>query len=108
MLQDNFSRHSLATYYRESEIFKQEGKAGKTFTFLLDSRCTTNLLSRWLSDTHSARDKAGMEQYDGEHGMLAGGSCIIFYGIVELHRIVKGILTKNNINFSQNVVQVLA
>jgi len=43
-----------------------------------------NLLNRQLFDTLSARDKAGMEPYDGEHGMLADGSCIPFYGLVEL------------------------
>jgi len=30
------------------------------------------------------RDRAGLEPYQGEHGMLANGSCIPFYGISEL------------------------
>jgi len=58
--------------------------AGKVVTFLLDSGCTTNLLSRQLFETLSARDKAGLEPYDREHGMLTDGSCVPFYGIVEL------------------------
>jgi len=54
--------------------------AGKAVTFLLDSGSTTNLLSRQLFDTLSARDKTGLEPYDGEHGMLVDESCILFYG----------------------------
>jgi len=41
--------------------------AGKAVTFLLDSGCTTNLLSCQLFDTLSARDKALLEPY-GSNG----------------------------------------
>jgi len=58
--------------------------AGRSVTFLLDSGCTANLLSRRVFDTLSTRDKAGLEPYTGEHGILADGSCIPFYGMVEL------------------------
>jgi len=58
--------------------------AGKAATFLLDTGCTTNLLSRHLFDTLSAKDRANLEPYNGEHGTLAGGSCILFYGVIEL------------------------
>jgi len=58
--------------------------AGKAVTFLLDSGCTTNLLSRRVFDTLSLRDKKGMRPYEGEHGTLADGSCIPFHGIIEL------------------------
>jgi len=46
--------------------------AEKAVTFLLD----TNLLSRRLFDTLSARDRASLEPYEGEHSTLADGSCI--------------------------------
>jgi len=58
--------------------------AGKAVTFLLDSGCTTNLISRQLFNTLSARVRGKMEPYNGEYGTLADGSCIPFYGIVEL------------------------
>jgi len=58
--------------------------AGKAPTFLLDTECTTYLLSRHLFDTLRARDRANLEPYKGEHGTLADGSCIPFYGMIEL------------------------
>jgi len=53
-------------------------------TFLLDSGCTTNLLSRRLFDTLPPKDKVGIEPFKEEHGTLADGSCIPFYGVIEL------------------------
>jgi len=58
--------------------------AGRSVTFLLDSGCTTNLLCHRVFDTFPAQDKAGLEPNTGEHGTLADGSCIPFYGMVEL------------------------
>jgi len=58
--------------------------AGKPANFLLDSGCTTNLLSRQFFDTLSAKVSSGLEPYEGDHGTLADGSCIPFYGIIEL------------------------
>jgi len=63
-----------------SSYFLPGKLAGKAATFLLDTRCTTNLLSRRLFDTLSA----SLEPYKGEHGTLADGSCIPFYGVIEL------------------------
>jgi len=40
--------------------------AGKAATFLLDSGCTTNLISRQLFDTLSAKVRSELEPYDGE------------------------------------------
>jgi len=57
--------------------------AGKTATFLLNSGCTTNLLSRRLFDTLSTRDRASLELYQGENDTLVNGSCILFYCIIE-------------------------
>jgi len=57
---------------------------GKAVTFLLDSGCTTNLIGRRLFDTLSAKVQGEMEPYNGEYGTLANGSCIPFYGIIEL------------------------
>jgi len=67
-----------------SSYFLTGKLAGKAATFLLDTGCTTNLLSRRLFDTLSARDRANLEPYEGEHGTLADGSCIPFYGVIEL------------------------
>jgi len=39
--------------------------AGKPATFLLDSGCTTNLLSRQFFDTLSTKVKNGLEPYEG-------------------------------------------
>jgi len=58
--------------------------AGKPSTFLLDSGCTTNLLSRQFFDTLSTRVRNGLEPYEGKYGTLADGSCIPLYGIIEL------------------------
>jgi len=52
--------------------------------FLLDSGCTTTLLSHQFFDTLSAKVKNRLEPYGGEHGTLADGSCISFYGIIKL------------------------
>jgi len=41
-------------------------------------------MSRHLFDTLGARDRASLEPYEGEHGTLADGSCIPFYGVIEL------------------------
>jgi len=58
--------------------------AGKPATFLLYSGCTTNLISRRFFDTLSTTVRNELEPYDGEYGTLADGSCIPFYGILEL------------------------
>jgi len=67
-----------------SSYFLPGKLAGKAVTFLLDTGCTTNLLSWHLFDALSARDRASLEPYEGEHGTLADGLCIPFYGVVEL------------------------
>jgi len=68
----------------ESSYFLPGKLARKAVTFLFDTGCTTNPLSRRLFDTLSARDRARLEPYEGEHGTLADGSCIPFYGVIEL------------------------
>jgi len=67
-----------------SSYFLPGKLAGKAVTFLLDTGCTTNLLSQHLFDTFSARDRTSLEPYKGEHGTLADGSCIPFYGVIDL------------------------
>jgi len=57
---------------------------GKAVTFLIDLGCTTNLISRQLFDTLSARVRGEMEPYEGEYGTLADRSCLPFYDIIEL------------------------
>jgi len=58
--------------------------AGKAVTFLLDSGCAINLLSRRVFDALPLKERRGIEPYTREHGTLADGSCFPFYGITEL------------------------
>jgi len=58
--------------------------SGKPVTFLLDSGCTKNLLSRHVFDALPHKERREIEPYIGEHGTLADGSCIPFYGIIVL------------------------
>jgi len=68
----------------ESSLFLPEKIASKPAKFLLDTGCTTNLLSRRFFDTLSAQIRNRLEPYEGDHGTLADRSCITFYGIIEL------------------------
>jgi len=56
----------------------------KAATFLLDTGCTTNLLSRHLFDTLNTREQTSIEPYEGAQGMLADGSCIPYYSVITL------------------------
>jgi len=58
--------------------------AGRSVTFLLDSRCTTNLLSRRVFDALPPKERRELAPYTGEHGTLTDESCIPFYGVIEL------------------------
>jgi len=58
--------------------------AGKAVTFLLDSGCNTNLLSKRVFDTLSPQERQNLTPYTGEPGTLADGSRIPFYGFIEL------------------------
>jgi len=58
--------------------------AGSSITFLLDSGCTTNLLSRQVFDTLLLKERRELAPYTGEPGTLADESRIPFYGIIEL------------------------
>jgi len=67
-----------------SSFFLPEHIAGKTAHFLLDSGCTTNILSRQFFDTLGVPIKRRLAPYEGGHGTLADGSGIPFCGIIEL------------------------
>jgi len=58
--------------------------AGSPLTFLLDSGCTTNLLSRRVFDTLPPKEQRELAPYTGEPGTLADRSHLPFDGIVEL------------------------
>jgi len=58
--------------------------AGKAVTFLLDSGCNTNLLSKRVFDAVPSKMRKELAPYTGEPGTLADGSRIPFYGVVEL------------------------
>jgi len=68
----------------EDSYFLSGKVAGKPITFLLDSGCTMNLLSRRVFDALPRKERREIESYTGEHGTLADESCIPFYGIIEL------------------------
>jgi len=67
-----------------SSFFLPGHIAGKPAYFLLDSGCTTNILSRQFFDTLGVTIKRRLAPYEGGHGTLADGSCIAFCGIIKL------------------------
>jgi len=67
-----------------SSFFLPGHIAGKPAHFLLDSGCTTNILSRQFFDTFGVAMKRRLAPYEGGHGTLADGLSIPFCGIIEL------------------------
>lgn len=59
---------------------KVEGKAA---LFLLDTGCNTNLLSKHVFDRLAPRVRQGLEPC-GSHGIMADGTRLPFYGIIQL------------------------
>jgi len=57
---------------------------GRDVTFLLESGCTTNLLSRRVFNTLPLKERRELAPYTGEPGTLADGSSIPFDGVIEL------------------------
>jgi len=57
---------------------------GRAVTFLLDSGCTTNLLSRRVLNTLPLKERKKLAPYTGEPGTLADGSSMPFDGVIEL------------------------
>jgi len=78
------TNRSRSTQPYGSSYFLPGNILGKAVTFLLNTGCTTNLLSRRLFDTLGARERASLEPYEGAHGTLADGSCIPFCGVISL------------------------
>jgi len=76
------TNHFRSTQPYESSYFLPGKILGKAATFLLDTGCTTDLLSRRLFDILGARERASLEPYKGAHGSLASGSCIPFYSLI--------------------------
>jgi len=67
-----------------SSYFLLGNIAGKPAHFLLDSGCTTNILSRQFFDTLSVAIKKRLAPSEGDHVTLADGLCIPFYGIIKM------------------------
>jgi len=57
---------------------------GRDVTFLLDSGCTTNLLSRRVFNTLPLKERKELAPYTGEPGTLADGSSIPVDGVIKL------------------------
>jgi len=57
---------------------------GRDVAFLLDSGCTTNLLSKRVFNTLPLKERKELAPYTREPGTLADGSSIPFDGIIEL------------------------
>jgi len=68
----------------ESSLFLPGKVVDRPAKFLVDSGCTTNLLSRKFFDTLSAPVRRRLRPYEGNHGTLADGSHISFYGVIEI------------------------
>ena len=49
--------------------------------FLIDTGCTTNLLSKHVLDQLPERIKSGVEESDS-HGIMADGTQLPFYGVL--------------------------
>jgi len=73
----------------------------RAVNFLLDSGCTTNLLGDRVFDALPSKDKVGVEPYTEEQGTLADGSCILFYGIIELTERVRDQVIQETFIISQ-------
>jgi len=73
----------------------------RAVNFLLDFGCTTNLLSDRMFDALPSKDKVGVETYTEEQGTLADGSCILFYGIIELTERVRDQVIQETFIISQ-------
>jgi len=58
--------------------------AGRDVTFLLETGCATNLLSRRVFNTLPLKERKELAPYTGEPGTLADGSSIPFDGVIEL------------------------
>jgi len=56
---------------------------GRDVTFLLDSGCTTNLLSRGVFNTLLLKERKELAPYTGEPGTFPDGSSIPFDGVKE-------------------------
>jgi len=67
-----------------SSFFLPGHIAGKPAHFLLDSGCTTNILSHQFFDTLGVAIKRRLAPYEEGHGTLTDGSSIPFCGIIEL------------------------
>jgi len=78
------TNRSRSTQPYRSSYFLPGKILGRAAPFLLDTGCTTYLLSRRLFDTLGARERASLEPYKGAHGTLADKSRIPFYGVVML------------------------
>jgi len=74
---------------------------GKAVTSLLDSGCTTNLLSRKVFETLSRQGRDRVRPYTGEQCALADGSSILFHGIVELTGCVRNQAVQETFVISQ-------
>ena len=68
----------------EDSYFLPGKITGRDVTFLLDSGCTTNLLSRRVFNTLPLKERRELAPYTGEPGTLADGSSIPFDGVIEL------------------------
>ena len=66
--------------------------AGKTTRFLLDTGCTTNLLSKSTYDKLSEKVKGNLEPADRIQGMVADGSPLRFFGTIKLSCRIKSLV----------------
>ena len=75
--------------------------AGKTTRFLLDTGCTTNLLSKSTYDKLSEKVKGNLEPADRIQGMVADGSPLRFFGTIKLSFRIKSLVWEERVLVAQ-------
>ena len=75
--QQIYNRPHQGSYFVPGEV------AGHPVRFLLDTGCTTNLLSKHIFDRLPREIRAKKEDY-AKHGLLADGTRLPFFGILQL------------------------
>ena len=73
---------------------------GRPVQFLIDTGCTTNLLSKQVFDRLPGRIRDLLEESDS-HGLLADGTQLPFYGVIRLQVRVRDVKTEDVFVVSQ-------
>ena len=89
-----FDRPYQASYFIPGKV------EGRPAQFLLDTGCTTNLLSKQIFDRLPEKVRSGKREYVS-HGLLADGTRLPFYGMVKLAIRLRQVKTEETFVISQ-------